>query len=154
MTRDTKNRLSTMLRLGNLAALMLLTTCASSAQPSRSGNLTVEIIEFSGGKGVVQVALWRDENTFLKGQPYRGASVEMIEGRATAIFDDLEPGEYAVNAFHETYNNGTLDKNVVGKPTEPYGFSNDARRTFGPAKYQDARFEVSGSGRTSVIHLK
>jgi uncharacterized protein (DUF2141 family) len=122
------------------------------AQPVTSVTLTVEADEASRGMGVVKVALWRDEKTFLKGEPYRGATIEMKDGKATATFPDLEPGEYAVSAFHDKNSNGRLDTNFTGKPTEPYGFSNDARGRFGPPKFENARFRVNNS-RTIIIQL-
>lgn len=124
----------------------------AGGQPAATTKLIVEADEASGGTGVVKVALWRDEKTFLKGDPYRAALVEIKEGRATATFDGLPPGEYAVSAFHDKNNNGKLDTNFAGKPTEPYGFSNNARGTFGPPKFERARIRVEDN-QTVSIHL-
>jgi len=123
------------------------------ARPATSVELTVEADEASGGMGIVKVSLWRDEKAFLKGEPYRGAAVELKDGRAKVTFNDLEPGEYAVSAFHDRNNNGRLDTNFAGKPTEPYGFSNDAKGRFGPPKFEKVRFRVDNS-KTISIHLE
>ena len=37
----------------------------------------------------------------------------------------------------------TLDTGFLGIPTEDYGFSNDAKGTFGPASFDDSKFEMS-----------
>ena len=76
------------------------------------------------------------------------------DGAAAATFSDLDHGEYAISAYHDKNSNGRLDTGFMGKPAEPYGFSNNARRSFGPAKYQDAKFDVREPGRTIIIHLK
>jgi len=112
------------------------------------------MFEHPGNNGVIKVSVWKGESAFLKGKPYREASVDMTDGKATAVFDDMEPGDYAVSTYYDKNNNGKMDQNFVGKPTEPYGFSNDARGKFGPAKYQDARFDLAAEARIVTIHLK
>ena len=138
--------------LGSAVATVIAIPMVARAQPATSTKLTVEADEASGGMGAVKVAVWRNDKTFLKGEPYRSAFIEMKDGRAAVTFADLEPGEYAVSAFHDKNNNGRLDTNLAGKPTEPYGFSNDAKGTFGPPKFEKARFSINNS-KTISIHL-
>ena len=71
-----------------------------------------------------------------------------------ATFEELKPGNYAVVAFHDKNKNGKLDKNIVTKPTEPYGFSNNARGVFGPPNFEAAVFELPEAGRTITFELK
>jgi uncharacterized protein (DUF2141 family) len=122
---------------------------AQSAAPMK---LTVEASEVSGAMGTVKVSVWRDDKTFLKGEPYFVAEVEMKGGRATVTVPNLEPGEYAVSAYHDMNHNGRLDTGFAGKPTEPYGFSNDAKGRFGPPKFDQARFHLD-KDKTISIHL-
>ncbi len=63
----------------------------------------------------------------------------------------LPIGEYAISAFYDTNHNGELDKNLLGIPTEPYGFSNNARGSFGPAKFEDAAFTIHADETTDLI---
>ncbi|MCM2680194.1 DUF2141 domain-containing protein [Echinimonas agarilytica] len=56
---------------------------------------------------------------------------------------DLADGEYAVKMFHDENDNGQLDTNMLGIPSEPYGFSNEAG-AFGPASFEDAKVTVKG----------
>lgn len=39
----------------------------------------------------------------------------------------LPKGQYSITAFHDLNGNEKLDLNFLGIPTEPFGFSNDAR---------------------------
>lgn len=48
--------------------------------------------------------------------------------------------DYAVTVFHDLNENQKLDKNLLGIPKEPIGFSNDARPVTGPPSYLNARF--------------
>jgi uncharacterized protein (DUF2141 family) len=47
-----------------------------------------------------------------------------------------------------------MDRSFVGKPKEPFGFSNGATGNFGPPKWRDARFELVESGNTITVQLK
>jgi hypothetical protein len=40
--------------------------------------------------------------------------------------------------------NGKLDRNFMGSPKEGVGASNDAKGSFGPPKFADARFTFKG----------
>jgi uncharacterized protein (DUF2141 family) len=40
--------------------------------------------------------------------------------------------------------NNKMDRNFIGIPKEQYGFSNDARGSFGPPCFAEASFTVSG----------
>jgi uncharacterized protein (DUF2141 family) len=58
------------------------------------------------------------------------------------VVNDLKQGKYAVRYYHDENMNGKLDTNFVGKPTEGYGFSNNAYGTFGPSPFNDWLFEI------------
>ncbi|MBL7963267.1 MAG: DUF2141 domain-containing protein [Flavobacteriales bacterium] len=55
---------------------------------------------------------------------------------------DLPPGQWAIKVFVDDNTNGKLDTNILGIPTEPYGFSNNAMRPMGPPYLADATFTV------------
>ena len=70
------------------------------------------------------------------------------------VFADLAPGTYGVSAFHDRDEDEELDTNLVGLPTEPYGFSNDARGSFGPPEFEDMSFSVGDEPVTIEITLE
>lgn len=47
--------------------------------------------------------------------------------------------------FQDLNGDGKLTKNGIGLPVEPYGFSNNARSTFGPPSFSQSAFKVSDS---------
>ena len=65
---------------------------------------------------------------------------------------DLPVGEYAVFASQDVNNNDKLDKNFIGKPKEPYGFSNNVN-PFGSPSYKDCKFTLSNSAKIISIKL-
>jgi uncharacterized protein (DUF2141 family) len=66
----------------------------------------------------------------------------IIKNKCTIIVRDLNPGKYAVRYFHDENLNGALDTTKIGKPTEGYGFSNNAYAMYGPKPFKDWLFEV------------
>ena len=70
-----------------------------------------------------------------------------------ATFENLPAGDYAVKAFHDVDGDGEMDTNPFGMPTEPYAFSNNAVGNMGPARWDRARFAVSGE-TTQTISIR
>lgn len=64
------------------------------------------------------------------------------ENKSTIIIKELKPGKYAVRYFHDENLNGTLETTKIGKPTEGYGFSNNAYGMSGPKPFKDWLFEI------------
>ena len=74
--------------------------------------------------------------------------------KAIWVFKEMPFGEYAVKCYQDENENSTLDTNFVGIPTEPYGFSNNARGTLGPAAYADAKFTLDSPTKTVEITVE
>lgn len=57
---------------------------------------------------------------------------------------------YAIAVYHDVNKNKFLDKNFLGMPVERYGFSNDARGTFGPPYFSEASFCASAGKKMKI----
>jgi len=57
--------------------------------------------------------------------------------------NNLKPGRYAVRYYHDENLNGKMETNIVGKPTEGYGFSNNVIGKFGPPPFKKWLFEIT-----------
>jgi len=109
-------------------------------------------IEFEGLKsdnGKLFIALYNQEADFLKNE-IKGLEVDIIDGKAKANFDNLAKGIYAISSFHDKNNNGKMDTNFLGIPKEPVACSNNAKGSFGPPKFKDAKFSITDN----KTHLK
>ena len=101
--------------------------------------VTVEGVEQA--KGTLQLSLFNTEDGWLK----NGVRGEILEAKTPEMVWEvpgLEEGEYAIAVIHDIDSNGELNRGAFGMPTEPYGFSNNARGMFGPAKWNEAKFPV------------
>ncbi len=91
--------------------------------------------------GSVALVLFDSANTFgdLR-DPYR-VDIHQLDGRDEYLIEDVEAGEYALMVYYDENGNKRMDKNFIGIPTEPLGFSNRYRPK-GPPAYERAAFTI------------
>jgi len=112
--------------------------------------ITIDISGVSSDKGKLFIALYSDEKDWLKSTDYSTKSL-VRNGKANVTFESIPDGEYAISIFHDENDNGEMDSNWLGIPKEAFACSNGALGKFGPPKWSDAVFTVSGSNLTQLI---
>lgn len=130
----------------NLVRLLLLCTLTGSMSSFSPADATI-IIEVSGlknSKGSVLVSLYDNAEHFPgEGSKAKGkAKAVIINGKATVTFKNMPRGKYAAAILHDENNNLKMDFNLVGMPKEGYGFSNNAKGTFGPPSFEKAALVI------------
>jgi uncharacterized protein (DUF2141 family) len=135
---------------------MLLCSLAlcSIAVRAAAEDLTIEVQHVTPNAGPVMVAVYDKAEDFPT--PEKGLNGQAIEAQsdsAVATFHGLAAGRYAVAVYQDLNRNGKLDKNFLGLPTEPYGFSKDARGSFGPPSFDAAAVDIPATQRV-VINLR
>ncbi len=116
-----------------------------------AAELTVRLDDaLSDGTGVF--VLFDSANTF---GDLRDPSLVVefsLDGRDIYHIENIFPGEYALLVYHDENNNHRLDKNFIGIPTEPLGFSNRYQPN-GPPSYSRAAF-VLAEGESRHFDVK
>ena len=130
-------------------ALLGLSLLSSAAQ---AGDLQVEVQGLNDIKGDVMVAVFNQKGQWLK-QALHSKKVSASQLSLTVQFENLPEGDYAVSVFHDLNSNGRLDSNVIGIPTEPYGFSNDAAGNFGPPSFDAAKVTLTQDKKVISVRL-
>jgi len=127
----------------------------TAAQQVEQGVLTLNVVGFKNDTGRAIIALVNRREQFLsrEHEPFRNAAVAIVENKARWVVE-LPLGEYAISVYHDQNNNGELDSNLLRIPKEDYGFSNDARKTFGPPDYEVAAFRFDTPHHTVTITVK
>ena len=97
--------------------------------------LKVEIIGLSSNNGVILMQL-KDKNEKVI-QATRGI---IKNQKSEIIFDNLPKGDYSISYFHDANSNMTMDKDKYGRPTEGYGFSNNAKGFMKAPKFEETIF--------------
>ena len=133
--------------------LALVLASAARAAPPAPAALSGQITNLRGGRGTCYLALFASPEGFPQqtSRAVRTLRVPVSGPACTFRFDGLPPGTYALSVFHDENDNGQLDTNFLGIPTEQFGFSNNARSMmFFPPSFAAARFAVPAAARVSV----
>ena len=104
----------------------------------------------------VFVAVFESEAGFPKSElSSKTTVVSTTEGQVRFSLELPQNQPIAIAVFQDIDGNGTLSKNQIGIPTEPYGFSNNARGLLGPPSFSQAVFKISDDyDRDELIEIK
>lgn len=132
------------------ASILLLAAATATA-----AQLTVTITGITEPKGQVVLALFDSEDAFDNGgAAVRGLKIDVTGDTLVANLDNLPAGQYGIKLYHDANGNGELDRNLMGIPSEGYGFSGN-KGSFGPPPFADAAFVVDdGSVNTTTIKVR
>ncbi len=130
------------------SALTLVATAAVA------GEVEIRLHGVASSEGKVRVALFEDQAAFDADRRLAGSFVSASPNGVEIVFRGVPAGTYAISAFHDRNDNSELDRNLVGMPVEPFGFSNDARGTFGPPSFEKMSFAVGDAPVALEIHLQ
>lgn len=133
-----------------IAVLLLVAGCwlllTGFSPKSPDGDLSISVSNIYPVEGKLYIAVYDNEDDYMDIEKAAFKKIVSINGDTeNIIIPGLPDGEYAISVFQDLNDNGELDTSSKGLPREPYGFSNDARGTFGPPKFKKAKFNVDGN---------
>jgi uncharacterized protein (DUF2141 family) len=123
-----------------------------AASRAQGGSLSFEVtgIRFSGGSIRVDVCT---PETFLKAVCEFSSSAPAVEGATTVEFENVPPGVYAAQVYHDWNDNHRVDRNALGIPKEGLGFSNDAPLGLHGPSFARAAFTHESAPQTLRVKL-
>lgn len=110
-------------------------------EESKTITLTVGFEVTKYNKGSILFALYDSETNYMKSAMHN-VKVKVENNKAIIKIENLSKGSYGFSFFHDVNNDGKLNKNFLGIPKEPYGFSNGEKGSFGPPDFEDIKFEL------------
>lgn len=114
-------------------------------------SITVTVEDIRNNSGSVGIALYEEGSDFPDGEPIASESISLRgSGDVEFTFEDLPAGDYAVAVMHDENDNGDIDFNEYGMPTEGFGFSNEAMGDMGPPDFDQAAFTADEDTDVSV----
>ncbi len=99
--------------------------------------LTIEINDLRNSNGQILLELNNE-----KGEKIAGIAQNITDNKCVIIVNNLKQGKYAFKYFHDENKNKNLDVNWMKIPKEGYGFSSNAKGTFGPPSFEKTIFEI------------
>ncbi|NRD19680.1 DUF2141 domain-containing protein [Winogradskyella eckloniae] len=138
-------------RLVKIIVITLIGIFSFQLEAQNNFTITVKVNKAQNDDGKMFIALYNSATGFLE-TTYKG-EISAIQNNACSVtFKDIPEGTYAVSIFHDENDNGKMDTNFFGIPTEDYGCSNNATGFMGPPKWDDAKFQLS-TDKTILISL-
>jgi uncharacterized protein (DUF2141 family) len=149
------------MRVQDIALFALLTLGslpgAAFAQSPSCPAIHVKVLNIQNRNGTVDCTLFDSPAGFPREFLHSVQNVMVIKIRNTAArcdFEAIPPGTYAPAVIHHENSNGKLDTNLVGMPTEGYGFSNNAKALIGTPSFSAAAFSYNGQTLDMTISLR
>lgn len=109
--------------------------------------------EFGKPGGMVMLAAYDSEETFLTQAMMKHRAAVNEDGVAIVTFRGLAPGDYAFVAFYDENGDGRLNRNALGVPTEPFAFSNDVTPKLRRPRFDETSVPIE-PGAVVVITLQ
>jgi uncharacterized protein (DUF2141 family) len=117
--------------------------------------VTIKITNIKQAKGNMRVAFYKKGSGFPKeGSITYAREVKVSQvGDLTLSFTDIPFGEYAIAVFQDKNQNQKIDKNLIGYPTEPFGFSKNFKPKFSEPEFSDCKVLISSTNNAFTIKL-
>jgi len=135
-----------------LRNLVILVLCLASTTPGADDTLTltVTVTGVTPNQGQVVVSLFDDKKNYMKEALVTGRQNALDNDSVDVVFSGLVIGTYAASVYYDLDNDGELDTGMFRIPSEPVGFSNNARGTFGPAKWKQTHFQLTEDSNITI----
>ena len=116
--------------------------------------LTLNVTNIQHNIGTVRVGIYDPNHGFgtEEEKPTYWKLIPITKTDNQTVAFELPQGRYAVAVYHDLNDNKKLDKNKIGFPKEPYGFSNNFRPKLSRPKFEDCAFELNNSPK--IINIK
>jgi uncharacterized protein (DUF2141 family) len=116
--------------------------------------LTLIIKNLVSKKSPVYVTLYDSTNKFpSKTDHIREYKFTSDGDVLTEQINDLDYGNFAVATYQDLNNDGKCNRNLIGLPKEPYGFSNNFKPTVRAPHFEECTFVYNESAHTVTIAM-
>ena len=125
---------------GKSGTVKIASSCQTKPKKVETKNtekaLTIHVKKLRSSDGKIKLKLLNEKEEVIQ------LIEQPINNKECLInITDLQEGKYSIQYYHDENNNGKLDTGNYGKPTEGYGFSNDARGFMAAPKFDKTLFE-------------
>jgi uncharacterized protein (DUF2141 family) len=111
-------------------------------------------VHADAGKGrEVRLTVYDNPETFLEMPASRHHAKVGDDGLAVMQVRGLKAGEYSFVAYLDENGDGKLNRNALGKPKEPFIFSNDVKPKLKKPSFDETKVSVA-PGEVVVLTLK
>lgn len=99
--------------------------------------------EFAQPGGSVRLTVYDSAENFLEAPLIKHQGTVNEDGVAVIALPNLAAGSYAFAAYYDANRDGKLNRGRIGRPKEPFVFSNDVRPKLRKPKFQETAVRVA-----------
>ena len=120
----------------------------------QAATLHVTVEKIRNDTQPVRVLLFNTPDSFPDEELcFKSQATKATEGTAVVEFTDLDPGTYAIMAYHDENEDNRLNRVLGMWPSEGYGLSLNPL-VMGPPAFQDVSFELPPRGLSVTLSLQ
>jgi uncharacterized protein (DUF2141 family) len=121
---------------------------------AEQSTVVVNVNGLRSQEGNIIVCLWRQQD---EGFPlcsstasFEHITAEAVGSTVTVTFQNIPAGDYAISAFHDENQDGSVNRGFMGRPEEGIAFSNmNSERRERPS-FERAKFALNGEQTISL----
>lgn len=145
-------------KISEIVLIFLIVLSILSFRQPVSGDLVINLKNVKTLEGMIWLALYdSEENLFVKDKSIlKGIKVEEtgeLTGKLTVKMDQVLFGTYALAIYHDINNDGKLNQNILGIPTEPYAFARKPKSKWRAPRYKELTFDFSETNQEITTKL-
>ncbi|MEA5000298.1 MAG: DUF2141 domain-containing protein [Endomicrobiaceae bacterium] len=112
----------------------------------QKAKIVINASNFKNDKGTARFSLFSQSKGFPEKYKFANATVSapIVNNNATATFENILYGEYAVSILHDENDNYKMDFNFIGIPKEGFGVSNNRNKKSKPS-YDKSKININGN---------
>lgn len=137
-----------------ITIIFVLITRIMVAQ-TNTGTLTLSVTGLRSNNGMVLASLFKSHDGFPheREKCFQHIKASISKNTSEVIFRNIPLGYYAIGIIHDENNNNKMDFGMFHIPKEGYGASNNAKGTFGPPDFNDAKFNFTSTNNKISINI-
>lgn len=131
--------------------IFLSSIFAKNIQREETVDLTILITNIKTFEGIIETGIFNDPKVFLeKDKAFKTISQKVTNDTMVIKLSGLVKGYYAISTYHDVNADKVCNLNLIGRPVEPFGFSNNYHpRLFKPS-FDDCKISVFKNSTTSI----
>ncbi|MGO1586173.1 MAG: DUF2141 domain-containing protein [Mesonia sp.] len=127
-----------------LISLLLLVVLNNPVNPNPQ--LHIEIHGIEKDVGFIEMGVYTKQEGFLEeGEAFKIFRIPVKNKKASIKIPDLPKGTYAISLYHDENEDTICNRNFIGIPKEPYGFSTNFKPKFSAPSFKDCEFSFQES---------
>ena len=129
---------------------------AASAQAAEAPLIVDLTLTFQVRKqlrGTLVAGVFDNKTNYAAEKAADVCKIKVTANIGSCVIRGLKVGPYAIKVFHDLNGNGKLDMNLIGIPTEPVAFSNNAKVNMRAPTWGEAMINVSSNMKSQSIEI-